>query len=80
MEWRKGRRSDNVVDARAKVAVAAACVSAAARAWARRDPADRRHRLAHRQDPLQILGQLAGQMEQQQQQTAPWSGQGATGQ
>ncbi|QXH57299.1 KPN_02809 family neutral zinc metallopeptidase [Pseudomonas maumuensis] len=69
MEWRKGRRSDNVVDARGegggggmrfgggKGLGLGAILLIVGIGW------------LTGQDPLQILGQLAGQMEQQQ--TAP---------
>ncbi|HEN8802331.1 neutral zinc metallopeptidase [Pseudomonas sp. CM27] len=72
MEWRKGRRSDNVVDARGeggggggmrfgggKGLGLGAILLIVGIGW------------LTGQDPLQILGQLTGQMEQQQQQTAP---------
>jgi predicted metalloprotease len=82
MEWRKGRRSDNVVDARGeggggggmrfgggKGLGLGAILLIVGIGW------------LTGQDPLQILGQLTGQMEQQQQQTRRWCGrQGATGQ
>ena len=67
MEWRKGRRSDNVVDARGegggggmrfgggKGLGLGAILLIVGIGW------------LTGQDPLQILGQLAGQMEQQQQ-------------
>ncbi|MGO1210456.1 MAG: neutral zinc metallopeptidase, partial [Pseudomonas putida] len=78
MEWRQGRRSDNVVDARGeggsggggmrfgggKGLGLGAILLIVGIGW------------LTGQDPLQILGQLTGQMEQQQQQTAP-SGTGA---
>ena len=79
MEWRKGRRSDNVVDARGeggsgggggmrfgggKGLGLGAILLIVGIGW------------LTGQDPLQILGQLTGQMEQQQQKTAP-SGTGA---
>lgn len=78
MEWRKGRRSDNVVDARGeggsggggmrfgggKGLGLGAILLIVGIGW------------LTGQDPLQILGQLTGQMGQQQQQTAP-SGTGA---
>lgn len=72
MEWRKGRRSDNVVDARGeggggggmrfgggKGLGLGAILLIVGIGW------------LTGQDPLQILGQLTGQMAQQQQQTAP---------
>ncbi|MGC3893830.1 KPN_02809 family neutral zinc metallopeptidase [Pseudomonas urmiensis] len=71
MEWRKGRRSDNVVDARGegggggmrfgggKGLGLGAILLIVGIGW------------LTGQDPLQILGQIAGQMDQQQTQTAP---------
>lgn len=74
MEWRKGRRSDNVVDARGegggggmrfgggKGLGLGAILLIVGIGW------------ITGQDPLQILGQLAGQMEQQQQQAPSGAG------
>uniref|UniRef100_UPI001A9EA3D1 neutral zinc metallopeptidase n=1 Tax=Pseudomonas sp. 79_C TaxID=2813567 RepID=UPI001A9EA3D1 len=74
MEWRKGRRSDNVVDARGEgggggmrfgggkgLGLGAVLLIVGIGGLTG-------------QDPLQILGQLAGQMEQQQQQVPSGAG------